>query len=202
MTGIESKRSDLLVRDAVETQPVDKTLCTYGQRGERVAMLTENLPDFPPETYMSQQLTETADLEEVLVRLDEAWAQLFRRVAAEMKEYPYAIPLAQVNLLRLLDRLGTQRMSDLATKLDVTQSGCTALVDRAIDAGLVERYRDEDDRRVVRVRISPAGEEALGELRRIRARYLAQHLRHLDVDELAQLTTLLSRAATAMNEQV
>lgn len=142
----------------------------------------------------------TEKLEQVLVRLDETWAQLIRRVAAEVKEYPYAIPIAQVNLLRLLDRLGEQRMSDLAAHLDVTQSGCTALVDRAIEAGLVERYRDEKDRRVVWVRLSAAGNAALSELRRIRARYLARYLRHLDVEELAQLTNLLSRAVVGYDK--
>lgn len=150
---------------------------------------------------VTEKHIQTDQLEQVLVRLDEAWAQLYRRIAAEIKEYPFALPIAQVNLLRLLDRLGTQRMSDLAAHLDVTQSGCTALVDRAIDAGLVERYRDEHDRRVVRVRLSAAGEEALAELRQVRARYLAKYMRNLDVDDMDLLATLLSRAATAMVEQ-
>ncbi len=148
------------------------------------------------------QVTQTDELEEVLVRLDEAWGQLFRRVAAEIKEYPYAIPLAQVNLLRLLDRLGAQRMSDLAAHLDVTQSGCTALVDRAIQTGIVERYRDSDDRRVVWVGLSEEGNAALAELRRVRARFLAKQLSHLDVDELNLLVTLLSRTTEAIAQPV
>jgi len=142
--------------------------------------------------------SQTLELEEVLVRLDEAWGSLFRRVAAEIKEYPYAIPLAQVNLLRLIDRLGAQRMSKLAEHLDVTQSGCTALVDRAIQGGLVERYRDSEDRRVVWVGLTAEGEAALAELRRIRARYLAKHLSHLDVAELDLLVTLLGRTTEAI----
>ncbi|MCB0140812.1 MAG: MarR family transcriptional regulator, partial [Caldilineaceae bacterium] len=96
--------------------------------------------------------------------------------------------------------LGAKRMSDLATHLDVTQSGCTALVDRAIETGLVERYRDENDRRVVWVALSAAGNEALAELRRVRARHLAKYLRHLDVEELELLTRLLSRSTAAMSE--
>ena len=143
---------------------------------------------------------QTTQLEQVLVRLDEVWSRLIRRVSAEIKEYPFAIPIAQVNLLRLLDRLGAKRMSDLATHLDVTQSGCTALVDRAIETGLVERYRDENDRRVVWVTLSAAGNEALAELRRVRARHLAKYLRHLDVEELELLTRLLSRSTAAMSE--
>lgn len=105
-------------------------------------------------TMEAQPVTEkdeqTEQLEQVLVQLDEVWAQLFRQVTAEIREYSFALPLAQVNLLRLLDRTGPQRMSELATRLDVTQSGCTALGDRVLEAGLVERDRDEADRRVDR----------------------------------------------------
>ena len=92
-------------------------------------------------TSLSEQ---EKQLEDVLVRLDEAWGQLFRRVAVDLKECTSAIPLMQMGLLRLLDGGGAQRMSDIATRLDLTQSGCTALVDRAIQSGLVERYPHAD----------------------------------------------------------
>jgi DNA-binding MarR family transcriptional regulator len=148
-----------------------------------------------------QKEYQTEQLEEVLVRFDEAWAQLLRRVTAEVKEYPYALPLVQVSLLRLLDRLGPQRMSQLAEHLNVTQSGCTALVDRAIEADLVERDRDPEDRRVVWVRLTATGEAALTDLRRTRARLLARHLRNLEVDDLAALTTLLNRSAARISNE-
>lgn len=137
-------------------------------------------------------------LEDVLVRLDEAWGQLFRRVAVDLKECTAAIPLMQMGLLRLLDGGGVQRMSDIATRLDLTQSGCTALVDRAIQSGLVERYRDPDDRRVVWVTLTARGNQTLDELRRMRSRYMAKYLSHLEHDELNLLTTLLGRAAAAI----
>jgi DNA-binding MarR family transcriptional regulator len=41
-------------------------------------------------------------------------------------------------------------------------SDVTRLVDRLAARGLVERYRDADDRRVVRVRLTAAGAELLG----------------------------------------
>lgn len=134
----------------------------------------------------------------MLVRLDEAWGQLFRRVAVDLKECTSAIPIMQMGLLRLLDGLGAQRMSDIATRLDLTQSGCTALVDRAIQSELVERYRDPADRRVVWVALTPHGNQTLDELRRIRSRFMAKYLSHLDQTELNLLATLLGRAADAI----
>ncbi len=104
----------------------------------------------------------------------------------------------QMGLLRLLDGLGAQRMSDIATRLGLTQSGCTALVDRAIQSELVERYRDPADRRVVWVALTPHGNQTLDELRRIRSRFMAKYLSHLDQAELNLLATLLGRAAAAI----
>ena len=89
-----------------------------------------------------------------LIRLDEAWNRLSRQIAADIKEQPLTIPLGQAYLLRLLDKRGPISMSELAASLGVKLSGCTALVDRAVEAGWVERKRDPADRRVVRVEVS------------------------------------------------
>lgn len=152
--------------------------------------MTDNF--FLPDSDQEKQL------EDVLVRLDEAWGQLFRRVAVDLKECTSAIPIMQMGLLRLLDGLGAQRMSDIAARLDLTQSGCTALVDRAIQSALVERYRDPADRRVVWVALTPEGNQTLDKLRRIRSRFMAKYLSHLDPEELSMLATLLGRAAEAI----
>jgi len=138
------------------------------------------------------------ELEEILVRLDEAWGQLFRRVAIDLKDCAHSIPLMQMGLLRLLDGLGAQRMSDIAARLDLTQSGCTALVDRAIQSELVTRYRDPADRRVVWVQLTTQGNQRLDELRLLRSRMIARYLRHLDHGDLELLATLLGRVADAI----
>lgn len=158
------------------------------------------MPDDVPNDLRSHKLCGQSDpqekeLEEILVRLDDAWGQLFRRVAIDLKDCDHAIPLMQMGLLRLLDGLGAQRMSDIAARLDLTQSGCTALVDRAIQSELVTRHRDPADRRVVWVQLTAQGNQRLDELRRLRSRMIARYLRHLDQGELSLLATLLGRVA-------
>jgi DNA-binding MarR family transcriptional regulator len=134
-------------------------------------------------------------IQAALIRLDEAWSHLSRQISADIKEYPLAIPRSQVYLLRLLDRRGALSMSELANSLGITMSGCTAQVDRVVEAGWVERRRDPTDRRVVLVDVSPAGEQMLTQIRETRARILARYLTHLDADEIVTLTNLLERTA-------
>jgi DNA-binding MarR family transcriptional regulator len=138
------------------------------------------------------------EIKAALIRLDEAWSRLSRQISANIKECPFSIPHSQVYLLRLLDRRGAISMSDMANSLGITMSGCTALVDRAVAAGLVERRRDPNDRRVVLVGVSPAGEQTLTQIREQRARILARYLNRLDVDEIATLTNLLERTTEAI----
>lgn len=138
-------------------------------------------------------------IEIALIRLDEAWSRLSRRISADIKEYPLSIPRSQVYLLRLLDRRGPLSMSEMANSLGVTMSACTALVDRAVQADLVERKRDSNDRRVVIVAVSQAGEQILVQIRRTRAQILARYLARLEPDEIEMLANSLSRAAEAVN---
>ena len=94
------------------------------------------------------------EIRAALIRLDEAWSRLSRQISADLKGSPRPIPLNQAHLLRLLDRKGDLSMSDLANLLGITLSGCTAVVDRAVEAGWVERKRDLNDRRVVLVGVN------------------------------------------------
>jgi DNA-binding MarR family transcriptional regulator len=52
-------------------------------------------------------------------------------------------------------------VTELAERLQLAQSTVTELVDRAVDAGLLQRERSRDDGRVVDVRLTPEGEARL-----------------------------------------
>ncbi|HPB65092.1 MAG TPA: MarR family winged helix-turn-helix transcriptional regulator [Spirochaetales bacterium] len=93
------------------------------------------------------------------------------------------------------------RVGDLAAWLSVKPPTVTKAVDALVARGLVERYADEADRRVIRVRLSPDGrtldssfrEQALGEIRGL--------VDYLGEDDSATLARLLTRAAEYMNER-
>ena len=65
------------------------------------------------------------------------------------------VPEAQIKLVVHLASHGPQTMSEVADGLEVTTPAVTGLVDKLEKRGLVERVRDQQDRRVVRVRLAP-----------------------------------------------
>jgi DNA-binding MarR family transcriptional regulator len=71
-------------------------------------------------------------------------------------------------------------MGELARRAAVTEKTATGLVDRLERDGLVQRLRDEADRRVVRVRPTPRG---------------TRLARRLDAEMLDKLTWLMGRLA-------
>jgi DNA-binding MarR family transcriptional regulator len=76
-----------------------------------------------------------------------------------------------------------------ADYLLIRHHSAVELVDRSVRAGLVERVRDADDHRVVRLRLSSAGERVLADLS-------SAHL-----EELARLTPLLQAMLGALGGQ-
>jgi DNA-binding MarR family transcriptional regulator len=57
-------------------------------------------------------------------------------------------------------------VGELAEHLLSKHHSVVELIDRAVVAGLVERHRDEDDHRVVRLRLTELGEQRLEDLSR------------------------------------
>jgi DNA-binding MarR family transcriptional regulator len=50
-------------------------------------------------------------------------------------------------------------MGELARRIGITEKTITGVVDRLEDDGQLARVRNEADRRVIRVKLTPAGEE-------------------------------------------
>jgi len=70
------------------------------------------------------------------------------------------ISTAQVGLLFLLASRNQATIGEIAHTLQVAPAATTNLSKRMEAAGLIERIADQDDGRVTRLRLTPAGEEA------------------------------------------
>jgi DNA-binding MarR family transcriptional regulator len=77
----------------------------------------------------------------------------------------------------------------------MTAAGATGLIDRLERAHLVTRQREEADRRVVRVGLTPEGVAAIGEACRQRRDLMAEFLSPLAPAELEQLIALYEKMA-------
>ena len=95
-----------------------------------------------------------------------------------------AFSLVHLQVLFTLDTDGPLPMSRLAEAMDVSQASATGIVDRMEQRGLVERLRDDADRRVVRVALAEGGRQTLGVMASERREHLAQIIDQLTDHEL------------------
>lgn len=114
------------------------------------------------------------------------------------------LPLArqEVRVLLSIGASDNVRMGDLAERLGVSLSSLTAIVGRMVDKGLLARQNDADDRRVVRVSLTPTGREQ-HEIRRRARRHMAEGmLNALDPEEqrtfLALMRKIVSHTAVLL----
>lgn len=70
------------------------------------------------------------------------------------------ISVAEMHTLEGIGLYGTKTMSETAATLGITTGTLTVAVDRLVRKGYVERRRDQDDRRVVRVQLTKKGKLA------------------------------------------
>lgn len=119
--------------------------------------------------------------------LDAAFARLFRAHGLTNPTY---------NALRILRGHGPGGVACrvIGEQLVSRVPDVTRLVDRLVEAGLAERDRRGEDRRVVRVRITRAGLSLLARLDRPVRDLHASQLGHLTRAELATLSALLVKA--------
>ena len=90
------------------------------------------------------------------------------------------------------------RPRDLNCHVALTKSGLTRLLDRLVEAGLIERHACETDRRGHYVELTDAGREMLGRMSPVYERALAESFgTDLSSDEVETLAGLLFRARPA-----
>jgi MarR family 2-MHQ and catechol resistance regulon transcriptional repressor len=89
-------------------------------------------------------------------------------------------------------------MSRLSTDVALTTGGVTRLVDRMVDAGLVERQNCPNDRRSIHVVLTPKGRAVLGQAVAAHVDGIERHLMaHLDVSDRGDLVRVLSKVLDA-----
>lgn len=115
-------------------------------------------------------------------------------VARLMREH--GMTGAKYNALRILRGHGGGGVScqTIHDEMVVPSPDVTRLVDGLESAGLAERVRVGDDRRVVTVRITQAGLDTVAALDRPLLELHKNQLAHMSRDELEQLSRLLVKA--------
>ena len=95
--------------------------------------------------------------------------------------------VSEISALASLTRLGIITVGELAESEGVSRPSMTVMVGNLMEQGLVSKEADASDRRLVRVRVTSAGDRVLAASRTRRNAYLAKRLRSLPAAELRTL---------------
>lgn len=139
--------------------------------------------------------SEGQDADEDIARIVEAIVYLYtesRRVTKELARI-YGLTGPQVTVLKMLEGIGALSLSDLSARMSARNSTVTGIADRMERDGLVERKRDAEDRRIVRIRLTPKGRELAKEIPVESMEVFGAALRALDHEERRSLRRILRR---------
>jgi DNA-binding MarR family transcriptional regulator len=107
---------------------------------------------------------------------------------------PYGVTATQYNVLRILrgaEPVGLCR-NELRERMLTRMPDVTRLLDRMEEVGLVSRTREEEDRRMVRTKVTPAGLEILSAVDEVTQQEHKRRFRGLDATQLRTLIELLT----------
>ncbi|CCG08785.1 MarR family winged helix-turn-helix transcriptional regulator [Pararhodospirillum photometricum] len=117
--------------------------------------------------------------------------------ALDRRARPLGITAAQWRvLIRICLNLETTA-ADLCRSLSYDSGSMTRMIDRLEGQGLIRRERSEEDRRVVRLALTEAGEALRPRLQEIGREILEHFLRDFTPDDVMLLMGLLQRLANA-----
>jgi len=133
--------------------------------------------------------------------------RLLRHVAFIIKKrgrdilVDFGITSPQFNALLALREQPNMTMGELCEKLFLACSTATDLIDRMEKNGFLERNRDAQDRRVIRLSISEKGQDVIREVLAARRRYVASMLEKLTSEEIEQLAHSLDKLHSLMVQE-
>ena len=141
----------------------------------------------PPAAASVTATADTADTAALAARLRIAVARLHRRARQESLSGGDDLTATKLAALASVEKYGPITLGDLAALEQVQPPSMTRIVTRLEEQGFVVRETDAGDKRVVRVRVTPAGAEILEVMRTRRTAFLAQRVDRFTDGERATL---------------
>lgn len=154
------------------------------------------------QTVRSTRITRTSLLDRFMRAQPALQARLSERMPEEVRAELGAATLHQLRALLTIHERGSVTMRELSESLRATSlSAATQMGDRLARPGLVERIHDEQDRRVVRLTLTPRAQDLLDRALAIRREALTEVLACLDRTELETLVVLTERVAGSLTPE-
>ena len=127
----------------------------------------------------------------VVDRLEQLLQQLRAEIPPEWFTMDLTMP--QFRALMVLHEHGPCRMGVLASRLGVSLSGATSLMDRLVQKGIVGRWVNPEERRSVFAGLTGEGKDLAGSLLRLRRSRWEERLESIDLPDLDLVAKALDR---------
>jgi DNA-binding MarR family transcriptional regulator len=137
----------------------------------------------------------SSEEEELINRLRMSVVRLYRRLRTESLG---DLTPSQASALAMARRLDRATLGELAAAEHVQPPSMTRLIASLEAAGLVERFADDTDRRIWRIRVTELGLEEIGRIQSTKNALLARRISALPPEaqaNVAGLTALLDKLA-------
>lgn len=145
---------------------------------------------------------ERTDRKEYFARLEEVLMEIGRRLHVEFDAHMVSgITGSQFFVLQKINAKGRLTVSEVAEKLSVSLSAITALVDRLVQAGLVVRSRDDQDRRLVWLEATQKGKEILARCMEGRKQVAAKYFGQLSDEDLEKLLEIYGKVLITLKSE-
>jgi DNA-binding MarR family transcriptional regulator len=103
-------------------------------------------------------------------------------------------------IMRVLYDSGTLSISAIGKTLSISKPQMTRWIDRMVDMGLVERWPDTVDRRVINIALTEKGKEVFTELENTIIRDFKEKLSCLSDEDLKELSASMMRLADILSK--
>jgi MarR family transcriptional regulator, organic hydroperoxide resistance regulator len=131
------------------------------------------------------------------------WMDVFmQRSMSGWRQYVRAsgLSMPQFSILMRLNYRGGCGISNISEHMDISTAAASQLVDKLVQAGLLERTEDPHDRRARQVTLSPKGREFIAQGIEQRYRWVDEMAPKLSLEEQAQITDALNIMIRAAEE--
>ncbi|WP_419393102.1 MarR family winged helix-turn-helix transcriptional regulator [Cytobacillus praedii] len=117
------------------------------------------------------------------------------------KAFPYPLGISPILVLSELRTKGPQKQVELAETVGYTKGAMTNIATKLVNLGLAERLYDENDRRIIQLKITAAGEQALTEAQKIGKDVFAQLFEVLSEEEIDQYLMIQEKLVRSIHDR-
>ncbi|WP_010093800.1 MarR family winged helix-turn-helix transcriptional regulator [Ornithinibacillus scapharcae] len=142
------------------------------------------------------------ELKELVERYQSSINQVYRRVNIILKDKIHSdITTDQFSTLHYILKHKDCTSTDIANEFGVGKSAVTAQINRLYDKGLIERKRDERDRRVVYLYVTQKGLDFINQTETAIFEILGKYLSNFEKEEINAFIHSLEKLAKIMSEE-